>query len=190
MNEYEVTYTNGQVVEIEAFYRGVHEAGVRPISAGGDHSITYPIFRAIAAQWFYMGPSGSGVAMKLVVNTLLGVGMQALAEGLALGSKLGLPHDLLFGTLAKSAVVAPALIGKLASAERSDYTPQFPIRLMDKDFTLILDAAGNLNIWMPTTAAAAAISARETASGPEEDFSAVVRHMEKAAMQEDWPSWD
>jgi len=39
-----------QVVEIEAFYRGVHEAGVRPISAGGDHSITYPIFRAIAAD--------------------------------------------------------------------------------------------------------------------------------------------
>jgi guanidinopropionase len=39
-----------QVAEIEAFYRKVHAAGVRPISAGGDHSITYPIFRAIAAD--------------------------------------------------------------------------------------------------------------------------------------------
>jgi len=38
-----------QVAEIEAFYRRVHQAGVRPVSAGGDHSITYPIFRAIAA---------------------------------------------------------------------------------------------------------------------------------------------
>lgn len=39
-----------QVEEIEAFYRGVHAAGVIPISAGGDHSITYPIFRAIASE--------------------------------------------------------------------------------------------------------------------------------------------
>lgn len=38
-----------QVEEIAAFYRKVHAAGVRPVSAGGDHSITYPIFKAIAA---------------------------------------------------------------------------------------------------------------------------------------------
>src|SRR5262249_10839337 len=35
--------------EIAAFYRCLHEAGARPLSAGGDHSITFPIFRAIAA---------------------------------------------------------------------------------------------------------------------------------------------
>jgi guanidinopropionase len=39
-----------QVREIEAFYRRLHKAGVLPVSAGGDHSITYPIFRGIAAQ--------------------------------------------------------------------------------------------------------------------------------------------
>jgi guanidinopropionase len=39
-----------QVEEIEAFYRKVHAAGVLPVSAGGDHSITYPIFKAIAAD--------------------------------------------------------------------------------------------------------------------------------------------
>jgi guanidinopropionase len=39
-----------QVEEIEAYYRKVHAAGVLPVSAGGDHSITYPIFKAIAAD--------------------------------------------------------------------------------------------------------------------------------------------
>jgi guanidinopropionase len=39
-----------QVEEIEAFYRALHAAGVLPISAGGDHSITYPIFRALGAD--------------------------------------------------------------------------------------------------------------------------------------------
>src|ERR1700749_1317357 len=43
-----------QVAEIAAFYRAVHAAGVRPVTAGGDHSITYPIFKALAAE----GPIG------------------------------------------------------------------------------------------------------------------------------------
>jgi guanidinopropionase len=43
-----------QVAEIAAFYREVHAAGVRPVTAGGDHSITYPIFKALAAG----GPIG------------------------------------------------------------------------------------------------------------------------------------
>jgi guanidinopropionase len=38
-----------QVKEIEAFYREVHVAGVRPVTAGGDHSITYPILKALGA---------------------------------------------------------------------------------------------------------------------------------------------
>jgi len=39
-----------QVNEIESFYRQLSAAGVLPVTAGGDHSITYPIFKAIAAD--------------------------------------------------------------------------------------------------------------------------------------------
>jgi guanidinopropionase len=39
-----------QIQDIADFYRHVHAAGILPISAGGDHSITYPIFKAIAAK--------------------------------------------------------------------------------------------------------------------------------------------
>jgi guanidinopropionase len=35
--------------EIASFYRGVHAAQIVPLSAGGDHSISLPILRAIAA---------------------------------------------------------------------------------------------------------------------------------------------
>ncbi len=40
--------------EIEAFFARVHAAGIVPLSAGGDHSVTLPIFRAIARE----GPLG------------------------------------------------------------------------------------------------------------------------------------
>jgi 3-hydroxyisobutyrate dehydrogenase-like beta-hydroxyacid dehydrogenase len=126
-----------------------------------------------------MGPTGSGVAMKLVVNTLLGVGMQAIAEALALGHGLGLEHNLLFDTLAKTAVVAPAHVGKLATAKTNDYAPQFPVRLMYKDFQLIGANAAKLSVAMPATVEAAKIAAAEASSGREEDFSAVIRAVDQ-----------
>ena len=38
-----------------------------------------PILGILGQSSFYMGPSGMGTTMKLVVNTALGLGMQALA---------------------------------------------------------------------------------------------------------------
>ena len=38
------------VEDIEIFYRKIFEAKVIPLSAGGDHSITYPILKAIAKE--------------------------------------------------------------------------------------------------------------------------------------------
>jgi guanidinopropionase len=44
---YDVPASHADIAE---FYRKVHAAGSVPLSAGGDHSITLPIFRAIAAE--------------------------------------------------------------------------------------------------------------------------------------------
>jgi 3-hydroxyisobutyrate dehydrogenase len=158
------------------------EAGTLTLFGGGERKVfeaVQPIFAPIASQWFYMGPSGAGVAMKLVVNTLLGLGMQSIAEAVALGSGLGLPRDLLLDTLARTAVVAPAHAGKLATAKRNDYAPQFPIRLMRKDFGLILTAAEQCGLSMPAADAAAVVNSVEAETGGEEDFSAVIRRMEQ-----------
>ena len=37
-------------LEIESFFREIHEAGALPLTAGGNHSITYPIFCAISSS--------------------------------------------------------------------------------------------------------------------------------------------
>jgi len=160
------------------------EQGTLTLFAGGERKIfdgAEPIFRAVARQYFYLGPSGSGTTMKLVANTLLGVGMQAIAEAVVLGQKAGLDRDRLFDVLSHTAVIAPAHVGKLAKAARNDYAPQFAIRLMNKDFGLILEAAARMQVPMPVTAAAFQINALEAASNNEEDFSAVIRGMENLA---------
>src|SRR3984893_18015259 len=139
------------------------------------------IFRVIAHKYFSLGPSGSGATMKLVVNTLLGIGMQAIAEGVALGEKAGLDRNRLLDVLSQTAVIAPAHVGKLQRALKSDYSPQFPIRLMNKDFGLILNLAAAVGARMPAAGAAFEINARQSDEGAEQDFSAVILQMEKRA---------
>src|SRR6202166_3888795 len=113
------------------------EQGTLTLLAGGDGDLFHaaePIFQAVAKRYFLLGGAGSGTAMKLVVNTLLGVGMQAIAEAVVLGEKAGLDRHRLLEVLAQTALIAPAHAGKLAKAAFNDYSPQFPIRLMNKDF--------------------------------------------------------
>jgi guanidinopropionase len=38
------------IEDIETFYRRIQAAGVRPLSVGGDHSITYPILKALGQE--------------------------------------------------------------------------------------------------------------------------------------------
>jgi len=160
------------------------EQGILTLFGGGDQecfAAAESIFRAIAQKYFYVGPSGSGATMKLVVNTLLGTGMQAIAEAVALGEKAGLERHRLLDVLSETAVVAPAHLGKLQRAMNGDYSPQFPLRLMNKDFGLIFYLAAAVGARMPATEAAFEVNARQSEQGQEQDFSAVILQMEKQA---------
>jgi len=158
--------------------------GALTLFGGGDQMFfdaAESIFRAIARKWFYLGSSGSGATMKLVVNSLLGIGMEAIAEAVALGEKAGLDRNRLLDVLSQTAVVAPALVGKLQRAMVGDYTPQFPLRLMNKDFELILHLAAAVGAHMPATRAAFEVNAAQSAEGIEQDLSAVILQMENQA---------
>ena len=163
------------------------EEGTLTLFCGGDEELfqaSQPIFSSIAGQYFYLGGSGSGTAMKLVANTLLGVGMQAIAESVALGQKEGLDRHRLLDVLSHTAVIAPAHLGKLSRADRGDYSAQFAIRLMNKDFGLVLETAAAARVPMPATAAAFQMNVAEFGEGNEEDFSAVIKLMERLAQVE------
>ena len=157
------------------------EQGTVTLLAGGDPEVfeaSKPIFQAIASQYFLMGPSGAGTSMKLAVNTILGIGMQAIAEGIALGEAEGLDRQRLLNVLAQTAVIPPAHKGKLAKAERNDYSPQFGVGLMNKDFRLILETAKSSHLRLPATAAAYEVNSAAMEEDPASDISSVIRYME------------
>jgi 3-hydroxyisobutyrate dehydrogenase len=160
------------------------EQGSLVIFVGGEqerYEKCRPLLEVLGKSIFYMGPSGMGTTMKLVVNTLLGLGMQALAEAIALGEKAGLEKSLLLHVLEQTAVLTPGQKAKLANVEHEQYPTQFALSLIHKDFRLILDEAYETSVPMPTTAVAQQVYAAAMAEGKDADFSIMMRFMEQLA---------
>ncbi len=159
------------------------DQGSLAIFVGGDQEIYQqcrPILDVLGHS-FYMGPSGSGTTMKLVANTLTGVGMQALAEAIALGEKAGLQKSLLLDVLEQTAVLTGGQKAKLANVKAEHYPTQFSLSLMHKDFGLILTQAAEVLVSMPATAAAQQMYTAALAKGMDEDFSIVIKFMQELA---------
>src|SRR2546430_4132696 len=164
------------------------EQGQLVIFVGGEeegYQKCQPILAVLGGKTFYLGSSGAGATMKLCVNTLLGLGVQALAEAIALGVKAGLPRERFLQVLGETAVISPSQKTKLENVRTDEYPPAFALRLMFKDFGLIMETGMELAVPMPATAAAvqvaAAERARQLATHTDEDFSVIVRAMERLA---------
>ena len=163
------------------------EEGQLVIIVGGKEEVykqCLPILNLLGKEAVYMGPAGSGTATKLCLNTLLGVGLQALAEAIALGLRSGLDQQRLLQLLGDSTVLSPSQKSKLEHVRTGSYPATFPLRLMYKDFGIISQRAIELSVPMPSTAAAAQVCAVEHAwheAQGDEDFSAVIRTEQQMA---------
>src|SRR6266852_1967844 len=160
------------------------DQGSLVISVGGEQK-TYqqckPLLDVLGKNSFSMGASGMGTTMKLVVNTLLGLGMQALAEAIALGEKAGLEKGLLLDVLGQTTVLTPGQKSKLENVKREEYPTNFALSLMHKDLSLVLSQAYDLSVSMPATAAAQQMSTAAMAKGRDADFSLMIQFMEELA---------
>jgi 3-hydroxyisobutyrate dehydrogenase len=158
------------------------EDGSLVVFVGGERSAYEqwrPVLEVIGNHIFYLGASGAGATMKLVANSLLGAGMQALAEALVLGQRAGLDRTSLLDVLEQTAVVTPGQKHKLENARSGEYPVEFPLRLMYKDLLNVERLAGQRAVPTPAIAAAQQMFAVEQAKGREEDFSVIIRTMEE-----------
>jgi 3-hydroxyisobutyrate dehydrogenase len=159
------------------------EQGALLIMVGGEKRMfdeCLPLLNVLGKSVIYMGESGSGATMKLIINTLLGISLEALAEAVALGERAGLPKEKMLDLLSQTTAVSPSQKAKIENVRRDEYPPFFPLRLMQKDFGLILRQAAELGVPMPAAAAAQQMAiAAMTAGYAEADFGAIVRFMEE-----------
>lgn len=113
-----------------------------------------PILSVMGKKWFHLGPNGSGQTIKLAMNMILALEVDALAEALALVRGSGLTGESLVEVMQSSMARSGVLDIKAPNLLKGEFKPSFPLRLMHKDLSLALDLANQLGVPLPATAAA------------------------------------
>lgn len=110
-----------------------------------------PVLQAIAPRVYHVGPAGAGSTAKLVSNLVLGLNRLALAEGLALAERCGLPPDTTLQLLRESAAYSRALDAKGERMLRREYQPNARLRQHLKDVDLILQLGCETGLELPVS---------------------------------------
>jgi 3-hydroxyisobutyrate dehydrogenase-like beta-hydroxyacid dehydrogenase len=129
------------------------QAGTLSIMTSGSEEIVksfMPYFDAIGSNTFYYGaePGNSQVA-KLVNNMILGVNMNAVAEGLKLGKHYGLPEEEILNLLKVS--TGDSWVVKNWS-DVSEWTADTALAVLQKDLIATSNEGIKHNISMPFNA--------------------------------------
>lgn len=130
----------------------------------------------LGTEVLHVGALGAGMELKLVLNLVMGLEMQALAEATAFGSSRGLDRTLLLQVIAGSGFASPVMRFKTRRMVAGRYgEPDFRLRLMAKDLGLVDDAG----VALPMTEAARASHDEAVAAGLGDlDCAAILRRFE------------
>jgi 3-hydroxyisobutyrate dehydrogenase len=127
------------------------------------------IFDAIGRETLWLGPAGQGTRMKLVLNNWLVAQVEAVAETVALTEALGLDPHLFPDAIDDAPLGSPYAVAKARAMISGDFSPGFALRLAFKDAGLALDAAEELGLSLPLTAALAPRWRQAIADGHADD---------------------
>jgi 3-hydroxyisobutyrate dehydrogenase-like beta-hydroxyacid dehydrogenase len=141
-----------------------------------------PLLDVMGKRFFLVGPNGAGQTVKLAMNLLLALEVNALAESLALVRAAGIQGEKLVEVMQSSMGRAPLLDVKAPLFLKNEFPASFPLRLMHKDVRLALELAKEHGVKLPAGEAAyATYSAVKEQSKDDPDYAAVARFWKKAS---------
>lgn len=155
----------------------VAEKGALTVLAGGDVDAVRDAEPVLAhfGRVVRTGPLGTGNALKLVMNLLVGGLTELLAEAVVLAERSGLPRELVRETLFSSVLKSPFLEYKAPQVFDRQLAPLFSASLMLKDLDLVLAQARRVGAATPASAVVRDAYAEAVHGGAgEKDFAAVI----------------
>ncbi len=166
--------------------------GEMRVMAGGeeqDFRTMEPLLEALGKEVTYLGGSGMGATMKLVLNMLMGVQMPALAEAVVFGEQAGLDRQQVLEMIAKSGYSSPVMSFRCAiMGQRNFEFAAFKLGLMRKDMTLVLGEAQKAGVPMPVTESAhAMLTAAQQQGLGDLDVAAMLAFQERMSGVHEYP---
>ena len=129
--------------------------GTLSIMIGGEAAQLYramPALEAMGKTITHVGDHGTGQMAKLVNQVLVVVTMQAVGEALLLAQAGGLDLERTLMAVGGGAAGSWMLNNRGPQVINRDWRPGFTIDLQQKDLRLVLEAADQLGIPLPSTA--------------------------------------
>ncbi|WP_437552035.1 NAD(P)-dependent oxidoreductase [Sorangium sp. So ce367] len=155
------------------------ERGNLTFLAGGDAAVLEPlrpILGRMGGAVKHVGASPAGAYAKLIVNTLFGVQVAALAEVLGFAARARLDTAALMQALEGLPVLSPAASGAATGVLARRFEPMFPVALAAKDLRYALEAAERVGGDLPVSRGASEVFERGLAGGlRDENLTAVAK---------------
>lgn len=163
-------------------------SGTLTIMAGGSQEAldrARPILDHLGQNIHHLGDVGTGTAMKLVNQLLVGINMAGVAEALVLGARAGASPQKVLEVIGTSFGGSRMLERGVPLIVDRNFEGGTPVDLIRKDLGIISDLATSLD--MPLDLGREALSMFDRASESEfgaQDMTAVIRPIESAANTE------
>merc|ERR1712226_1314827 len=93
-------------------------------------------FQAMGKNSFYLGEVGNSSKMNLVLQTIMGVTLAGLAEGMALADRAGLQQKDVMEVLELTGLACPTILGKGKAIIDGGFPTHQPLQHMQKDLKL------------------------------------------------------
>jgi len=146
-----------------------------------------PFLEAMGKNVIHAGQSGSGQAVKLCNNMVLGAAMIAVSEAFNLAKEVGLDQQVLFDICSKATAQCWALNVNCpvpgpvpTSPANRNYQPGFTSAMMLKDLRLVQDVAKEAGVATPMGARATALYEEYVATGgSDKDFSGIITMLQQ-----------
>lgn len=137
-----------------------------------------PLLECMGKSILHLGGTGSGAAMKMLFNLMLGNAMAAYSEALVLGESLGLSRQTVADVLLSAPVAAPFLKKKQPLIDQNEFEAHFPLRWMRKDLQLAAQTAYENGVALPALNAVKEIYALAEKHGlGKADYAAIYRYL-------------
>jgi 3-hydroxyisobutyrate dehydrogenase-like beta-hydroxyacid dehydrogenase len=133
-----------------------------------------PLLLDVGPKVTHVGENGLALVMKIATNLSLVVQMLAFSEGVLLAEKSGIPREVAVDVLTHSAVASPMVQYRGPFVLRMPEEAWFNVNMMQKDMLLALELGRQVDVPLPTSAAANEMLTAARGMGfQEQDFAVV-----------------
>jgi 3-hydroxyisobutyrate dehydrogenase-like beta-hydroxyacid dehydrogenase len=155
------------------------------IMVGGQKDVferCLPILQRLGAKVIYVGPNGTGCALKIINNLVLNVAVEAACEALVLAAKLGIDPALVIEVTATGGARTFAMQSRGPRILAGDFSPRSSVNTQYKDLSNAVRLAEQAKVPLPVTVAVREVFQAARAQGMGDlDSSAIVKVLETLA---------